>query len=64
MTQTIDLRDHDEDCGCDSCRIKRIEDDMAQIKAMVTKVIGEVKPTLDELMNSSVFKMLGLKAKK
>jgi hypothetical protein len=54
----------------DSERIDAIEakvdlvlDKMTNVETMVAKVIAEVKPTIDELMNSSLFKMLGMKKK-
>lgn len=34
---------------------------MSSVEEMTAKVIAEVKPTLDELMNSSLIKMLGIK---
>jgi len=59
----LELATHPVDHNCDSCRILRIERDIAQIKDMVAKVVADVKPTLDELMNSSLIKMLGVKKK-
>jgi hypothetical protein len=37
---------------------------ISQTEAMVTKIIEEVKPTLDELMGSQLFKMIGMGKKK
>lgn len=36
---------------------------MDRTEQMVGKIIEEVKPTIDELMNSQLFKMLGMKKK-
>ncbi len=35
----------------------------ANVQTLVEKVVAEVKPTLDALMQSSLFKMLGMKGK-
>jgi hypothetical protein len=43
--------------------IKEILKTMKATEALITKIIEEVKPTVDELMNSSLFKMLGMKKK-
>lgn len=40
-----------------------IRERMDKTEAMVAGVVEEVKPTIDELMNSSLFKMLGMKKK-
>jgi hypothetical protein len=44
-------------------KVTRIEERMDSTESMVAKVVEEVKPTIDELMNSSLFKMLGMKKK-
>lgn len=36
---------------------------MARTEQMVEKVVDEVKPTIDDLMSSNLFKMLGMKKK-
>lgn len=43
--------------------VARILDKMDNVEAMVGNIIAEVKPTIDELMNSQLFKMLGMKKK-
>lgn len=52
----------------DDIRIKRLEErvelileKMEKVETLVTKIVDEVKPTIDELMQSSLFKMLGMK---
>jgi signal transduction histidine kinase len=45
-------------------KIDLILEKMVRVEAMVEKVISEVKPTIDELMDSSLFKMLGMKKSK
>jgi hypothetical protein len=44
-------------------KIDLILEKIEKTEAMVTKIVEEVKPTIDELMNSSLFKMLGMKKK-
>lgn len=36
---------------------------MSKVEEMIADVVTQVKPTLDELMNSSLIKMLGIKKK-
>jgi hypothetical protein len=43
--------------------VREIRERMDNVEAMTVKVIAEVKPTLDEVMNSSFMKMLGMKKK-
>lgn len=43
--------------------VREIKTRMDNVEKMTTDVIAEIKPTLDELMNSSLFKMLGMKKK-
>lgn len=47
----------------DTEKIDLILEKMVKVEAMVEKVIAEVKPTIDELMDSSLMKMLGMKKK-
>lgn len=44
-------------------KLDQILEKISATEAMVEKVVMEVKPTIDELMNSSLFKMLGMKKK-
>lgn len=44
-------------------KIDQILEKMTNIETMVDKVIAEVKPTIDELMSSQLFRMLGMKKK-
>lgn len=43
--------------------VREIKTRMDNVETMTSQVIADVKPTLDELMNSSFMKMLGMKKK-
>jgi len=43
--------------------VRELRARMDKVEEMASKVIDEVKPTLDEVMNSSFMKMLGMKKK-
>jgi hypothetical protein len=43
--------------------VSAIRDRMDKTEALIAGVVDEVKPTIDELMQSSLFKMLGMKKK-
>jgi archaellum component FlaC len=43
--------------------VRQIRERMDKIEEMTTQVIADVKPTLDEVMQSSFMKMLGMKKK-
>lgn len=51
----------DIDALTDSEKLDLILQKMLKVEEMTATVIEQVKPTLDELMNSSLVKMLGLK---
>jgi hypothetical protein len=42
-------------------KLDEVLEKMAKVEVMVATVVEQVKPTLDELMNSSFVKMLGIK---
>lgn len=44
--------------------IKDIQAKMEKVETMTAEIIAEVKPTIDEFMNSSLGKMLGVGKKK
>jgi hypothetical protein len=62
-----DMRDQIVDLQLSVQRIERgvniIIGAIDRTEQMVGKIIEEVKPTIDELMNSQLFKMLGMKKK-
>lgn len=43
--------------------VRELRERMDKVELMTTQVIADIKPTLDELMNSSFMKMLGMKKK-
>ncbi len=45
-------------------KLDEVLEKMAKVEGMVVTVMEQVKPTLDELMNSSLVKMLGIKKAK
>jgi len=45
-------------------KLDEVLEKMAKVEDMTAKVIEEVKPTIDELMNSQLVKMLGMGKKK
>lgn len=42
-------------------KLDEVLDKMSNVEKLTADVIEQVKPTLDELMNSSLIKMLGIK---
>jgi len=45
-------------------KLDRVLSTMENTESLIQKVVAEVKPTIDELMNSSFFKMLSMGKKK
>lgn len=45
-------------------KLDRVLSTMKNTETLIQKVVAEVKPTIDELMNSSFFKMLSMGKKK
>lgn len=45
-------------------KLDSILEKMEKIESLVVKVVEEVKPTIDELMNSKLISMLGIGKKK